>query len=482
MSDAILGRVDDQLKSPRQSPSPRRTQILSDNELTSGRRTINTVLRCLSWPLRALLWILLAPLRLVQAIRHSMTSASVSAMLIGIMTLNIVWGYPWTGMFSACLSVFFVGITVNYAMRPGLKIEFTLPAFTPAEQPCRVIAHCTNRRKIPAIDYSISLQQPSGDKKRQVSVQSRPAFFGLTPPGERVDVEAVVVFAQRGMQMVPPVAVQTTFPFHLFRNRQAVTSTTTIAVTPKPLTGEEDAPARALMNAIGGWSHRLLSGDALDYTGSREYQPGMPVRRWDFASWARLGRPIVREFQSPSIQSVLLIVDTGLSSQHDAATAKELMERALSLAATALIDLAGKSVHVQMYVTSEPPTEHETLGRAAGDNESMQIRLAKADAVSAAGADDRIDQLLQEASTGGPTLLLTTRRASSLMDALPGTVDVICVDHFATDEPSSKKGRRGRDRVRMDRPHPQGQPVGSGQAVSSGAVLGGAADWQRSDP
>ncbi len=71
-----------------------------------------------------------------------------------------------------------------------------------------------------------------------------------------------------------------------------------------------------MLDAFGGWSHKLLSGDALDYTGSREYQVGMPVRRWDFTSWARLGRPIVREFQSPSIQLVTLIVDTSREHRH----------------------------------------------------------------------------------------------------------------------------------------------------------------------
>ncbi len=72
-----------------------------------------------------------------------------------------------------------------------------------------------------------------------------------------------------------------------------------------------------------------------DYVGSREYQIGMPVRRWDFASWARLGKPAVREFAGHSDTLLVIVVDT--SSPHHRFQLDEAYESALSTAA-GLID------------------------------------------------------------------------------------------------------------------------------------------------
>ena len=47
-----------------------------------------------------------------------------------------------------------------------------------------------------------------------------------------------------------------------------------------------------------------------EYIGSREYQPGMQVRRRDFASLARTGKPTLREFSEGEELKVALISDT----------------------------------------------------------------------------------------------------------------------------------------------------------------------------
>ena len=70
------------------------------------------------------IWSVIAsPWRLFQSIRHSMTPASASVLIISIMTLNIIWGYPWTGMFAATLSMLTVGWLINRAMHQGPGIR-----------------------------------------------------------------------------------------------------------------------------------------------------------------------------------------------------------------------------------------------------------------------------------------------------------------------------------------------------------------------
>ncbi len=413
-------------------------------------------------------WVVLAPFRLLRAIRQNMTAASVSVLLVGITTLNIVWGYPWTGMFAACISLLSIGMLVNFCLRPRLRIDFSLPSFTPAGQPCKIVVHGINTRRFPAFDFSVGLGavHQAGSRRRNrnnrpLTETSPPLSVAVLRPGDRIDVASSVVFHRRGIHPVPDVVLATTFPFHLFCSTQVVPSAATIAVTPSPLTGDEDAAARALLQAVGGWSHRLLSGDALDYTGSREYQPGMPVRRWDFSSWARLGKPIVREFQSPSIQSVLLLVDTAVSCEHPKDEALRLVERALSLAASAINDLLGKSIRVQLYVTSESPAEQlaeSIVHGSTNDAESMQIRLARAESSPAAEADQHLRDFLHEVA-GAPTLLITSRRNMDVIDHLSGNINVICIDQAESSQIADvvTESSSGSGPARLDPAHDAGR-------------------------
>jgi uncharacterized protein (DUF58 family) len=64
----------------------------------------------------------------------------------------------------------------------------------------------------------------------------------------------------------------------------------------------------------GGIALTSRVGESMEYIGNREYIPGEPARRLDFRSWARLGRPVVREFQEEYYCHVALILDTQLSS------------------------------------------------------------------------------------------------------------------------------------------------------------------------
>jgi uncharacterized protein (DUF58 family) len=301
-----------------------------------------------------------------------MTAASVSLLLIGIVTMNIVWGYPWVGMFSACGSLFFVGFAINRMMCPNLRIDFSLPNSSPAGQPFSLVTHVQNRRSVPAMDLEISFAQSQNIRRENHRLSDTgsgcwsrtvPQSLSLIRPGERRNLNASLVNAARGIHALPDIVVTSMFPFHLFRSSRRFPADAYIAITPRPITGDEDALSRGMLDTLGGWSHRLLSGDALDYTGSREYEVGMPVRRWDFASWARLGRPIVREFQSPSIQMVTIIVDTSTSDEAstDGSQHESPVERVLSLAATAVTDLTRKMVRVRLYITSEAPSSSQML-------------------------------------------------------------------------------------------------------------------------
>ena len=404
--------------------------------------------------------IVLSPVRLFLSVRRSMTAASVSLLLIGIVTVNIVWGYPWTGMFSACASMLFVGWTINRIMRPNLQLGFTLPNSSAADQPFSVVTHLKNRSRLPAMDLGVGFDAAPRQDRGSHRAANAPAgcrsltsrqSLSLIRPAERRDLHATMVSDRRGIHSLPDVIVTSMFPFHLFQSSRRYASETCIAITPRLMTGEEDAVCRGLLNTLGGWSRRLLSGDALDYTGSREYEVGMSVRRWDFASWARLGRPIVQEFQSPSIQMVMLIVDTSVSDaiapsdSHD----ESPMERVLSLAATAVTELTRKMVSVRLYVTCESPSLASGIGLtpSPSDVESLLIRLAGAESVSPLDADQRQQEVLEQVGHF-PVLVLTARLDSQLQQQLSPNITILRVRPQRNTSPRAKKRKRWKGRKR----------------------------------
>ena len=145
----------------------------------------------------------------------------------------------------------------------------------------------------------------------------------------------------------------------------------------------------------------------------------MPVRRWDFASWARLGRPIVREFHAQGVETVLLIVDTGIyetteSAKYQNPNKGDRLETLLSFAATAITEMRHQTVDIRMFITGESFERFETMHESTAlgfDLEQMLIRLAEAETVPMDEADEAIDQIA-ELMPNTPMCVLTSREAS----------------------------------------------------------------------
>lgn len=420
--------------------------------------------------------VLVTPARAFMAIRGAMTPASVSVLLFSIVTLNIIWGFPWLGVFSACVGMFIAGCLIHFITLPLLDTQFSLPNSAPQGQPFQVTIHAQNRSVLPAVDFGFSFAPPALPRRRwfsrrrkvlpDYSVQQSPQHNLFLSPGELAEHNAVLTYHRRGIQKLPNSVVTGSFPFHLFASSVESPATISIPITPPPLTGNNEH-AKGLLNNLGGWSHKLLSGDQLDYTGSREYESGMSVRRWDFSSWARLGIPIVREFQSPSIQHVFLIIDTGIDEQMRASDAGTYpaFEQMLSLATTAIHDLAKQTVKLQLFVADNKgprPKESATTGEASfkqtevtasilsdTDTESMLIKLAAAAPITPKSADKQISTAIEIAGRA-PTLILTTRNLTDL-----GTNQLNSCTVMRTDSPQRERATpHARPRRQTAKTHP----------------------------
>lgn len=380
--------------------------------------------------------ILLFPFRLVNWFRRSMTVASGTLLVVSIASLNIIWGYPWLGIFSSAISLFILGRLLSSLMSPKLDYHLALPRSVPHGFRLPIAIKCLNRGRLPAMQFLISFDHRNShsgrtSKRRRAvnkifEVISPPQPVTLLESGKARRVTSTLRFTSRGTHSIPFIVTQSYFPFYLFRVTQRIDPQQEITVTPRPLDADEDESSRGFLESMGEWSHQLLAGDALDYTGSREYEYGMPVRRWDFVSWARLGKPIVREYQSPSIQQVYLVVDTSHEANGNDSPEKQAanFEHLLSAATTTILELGKKRVSLNFCLTCQEDRHREEGGFTQIDSESMLIRLANADVTETESTNQQIEVALESAHQS-PTLILSNRNSESYPYPLPRSVNWI---------------------------------------------------------
>lgn len=396
------------------------------------------------------------PFAMIRAVRRVLTPASTTLVWVGIITLNIIWGYPWTGMFAACASMFILGFVANRVFRPKLKVDVVTPASSQVGQDFSAVAHVQNVGWLPAIDSSLQLTDRRTGSRRMATVPFANSSMSSLPqvmPSDRTKVGFTLTPRFRGVHRLPDVVCESLFPFHLFRSTHRVSIDSTIVIVPRLLRGDEDDQAHQLMAKVGAWTQNMMAGDSSEYTGSREYQLGMTVRRWDFASWARVGKPIVREFNTSSVQAVTVFIDTtelgdtsvktsrlrrrwfGRSSssrkikrqdpQGDESfpTEDPLLERLLSVAATALTQLMARGVRVALVITGEDSGElnetaevdAERARSESTDLEALLIRLASVNRVSRECGHRELDQFLADHGTSS-TLLVSNHPVQENVD------------------------------------------------------------------
>lgn len=149
-------------------------------------------------------------------------------------------------------------------------------------------------------------------------------------PGESGELRMEITPTRRGVIRLNDLRVLLPDPFGLFqRARKVVAPAATLTILPKryPLPPFE-LPGNARLQ-MGGESASNVMGSSGEFVGLRDYRPGDPLRQIHWKSWARTGRPIVKELEDIYYPRYGLVLDT-----FPAAGEGALFEDAVSLAAS----------------------------------------------------------------------------------------------------------------------------------------------------
>jgi hypothetical protein len=132
---------------------------------------------------------------------------------------------------------------------------------------------------------------------------------------------------RRGRLSFEAVTLACPDPLGLIYKRQRYDLTQSVCILPK----RYELPALSLSNARRHQTseNTLASsiGEALEFRSLRDYRPGDPTNKIHWKSWAKVGRPIVKEQQEESAIHHALILDTFQADPHS-----EVFEQALTVA------------------------------------------------------------------------------------------------------------------------------------------------------
>lgn len=190
------------------------------------------------------------------------------------------------------------------------------------------------------------------------------------PAEGQTTVKTSVRFAARGRHYLDPFFAAEPVPMGLARGPGALSGGAPVLVVPRV------APIRHLRLGLtprfqpGGVALASKTGESTELYGLRPYRRGDRLRDLHARSWARTGKPVVREYQQEYFTRVGVFVDTELE-----ATTERGFEGAISLAAGVVFSLSRGEALIDLLVTGD--TLHAlTIGRSLGSFEQALDHLA----------------------------------------------------------------------------------------------------------
>jgi Protein of unknown function DUF58 len=189
-------------------------------------------------------------------------------------------------------------------------------------------------------------------------------------PQSETEVMGEIVPLQRGLLQFRGIGVTRPDPLGLFNACLALALPQAVLILPKRYHLPPIQLPGARRHQSGGVALAASVGDAEEFRALREYRSGDPIRKIHWKSWAKVGKPMVKEEQEEFFVRHALILDTFQS-----AAESELLEEAVAIASSLACEIqTQESLLDIMFVGLE--SHCFTAGRGLGQTERMLELLA----------------------------------------------------------------------------------------------------------
>ncbi|HEY5041725.1 MAG TPA: DUF58 domain-containing protein [Verrucomicrobiae bacterium] len=149
------------------------------------------------------------------------------------------------------------------------------------------------------------------------------------PPKGEAETRGEIIPLRRGILRFTGVTIARPDPLGLFRSFVKISAPETVLILPKRYPIPPIALPGALRYQEGGVALAASVGRSEEFVALREYRHGDPMRHIHWRSWAKVGKPIVKEFADEFFVRHALVLDT-----FDNEPNSEVLEEAVSVAAS----------------------------------------------------------------------------------------------------------------------------------------------------
>lgn len=197
-----------------------------------------------------------------------------------------------------------------------------------------------------------------------------PLVIDELPAGETVTVQTRARFAARGRHYLESFFMAEPVPMRLALGPGVYSGGTPLLVVPRVAPIQHLQLGMAPRFQPGGVALASKTGESTELYGLRPYRRGDRLRDLHARSWARTGKPVVREYQQEYFTRVGVFLDTDGTDIPERAS-----EAAISLAAGVVHHLSRGEALIDLLVTGD--TLHAlTVGRSLGSFEQALDHLA----------------------------------------------------------------------------------------------------------
>jgi uncharacterized protein (DUF58 family) len=205
-------------------------------------------------------------------------------------------------------------------------------------------------------------------QKRGAVVTPRP-LPNLAPGGE-IEVAVEITPLRRGHVRFTGLTIARPDPLGLVHALKTIRLPQSLLVLPKRYPMPEIRLGGRRKYQPGGVALASSVGESDEFVALREYRAGDPMRRIHWKSWARVGRPVVREYQDEFFVRHALVLDTFTEREGNL-----VFEDAVSVAASIAVSLETQESLLDLMFVG-PEAYCFTAGRGVGHTDRLLEVLA----------------------------------------------------------------------------------------------------------
>lgn len=224
--------------------------------------------------------------------------------------------------------------------------------------------------------------------ERRLPREVEPGELPELGPGEQRELRLAFTPRRRGRIELAGLTVGRPEPLGLVRGLSRLSLSARLIALPRRYRLPQIAlPGRRKFQP-GGVSLAASVGDSEEFLALRDYRPGDPLQRVHWKSYARTGKPVVKEYQDEFFERHALVLDTGTRRGEDAA-----FEDAVALAASFVYTIDTHECLLDLLFVGPDAAQSGVRAFTAGRGQMLSAHMLEVLAAVAPSAPDSFAEL-----------------------------------------------------------------------------------------